>query len=266
MKQGRYDTAKRQGRSVDALTELYEWPALYRSIYTGRDRRYRRECELVLERVRAVNPSIESVLDIACGPGDHLLEFSHLVAESWGIDRYDAMVREAKRTAPDATVRLGDMRNFDLGRTFDCVVCLFSSIGYTRTVTELASAIAMVGKHLSPRGVAHIEPWWDPDRFLDGYVSTDSVNHGTKSGFVRLSHSMMEHDAAGQARTVMTVHYAGASTEGGPWHFSDTHELSLFTHEQYLAAFEQAGLHADFLDIEGTPGVFVASHHDLLSR
>ena len=53
------------------------------------------------------------------------------------------------------------MTRFDLHRKFDAVVCLFSSIGYVRTVKRLERAIGCMAHHLSYGGVLIIEPWFD---------------------------------------------------------------------------------------------------------
>src|SRR5262245_62707801 len=63
----------------------------------------------------------------------------------------------------------GDMLDFDLGRQFDVVVCLFSSIGYVRTAPRLNQATANMARHVKAGGVLIIEPFfspttWNPER------------------------------------------------------------------------------------------------------
>ncbi len=55
------------------------------------------------------------------------------------------------------------MTAFRLGRRFDAVTCLFSSIGYVGTEAGLRSAVAAMAAHLEPGGVLVVEPWLTPD-------------------------------------------------------------------------------------------------------
>ncbi len=52
--------------------------------------------------------------------------------------------------------------------------------------------------------------------------------------------------------SVVEFHYVVATPEGVE-HFTELHELGLFTHEEYTAAFERAGLHVEH-DPEGPMG------------
>jgi SAM-dependent methyltransferase len=60
------------------------------------------------------------------------------------------------------------MRTFDLGRTFDAVTCLFSSVGYLRDEADLAEAIARMAAHLGPGGVLIVDGWVRPDAWWPG--------------------------------------------------------------------------------------------------
>ena len=55
------------------------------------------------------------------------------------------------------------MRTVNLGRTFDAVTCLFSSVGYLCDAGELASAVGRMAAHLAPGGVLVIDGWVRPD-------------------------------------------------------------------------------------------------------
>ena len=92
-----------------------------------------------------------SLLDVACGTGKHLELF-----RSWyevaGIDLNADLVAIARERLPDVRLEVADMTAFDLGRRFDVVTCLFSSIGYVGTVERLDQAIATMAAHLEPGG------------------------------------------------------------------------------------------------------------------
>ena len=61
----------------------------------------------------------------------------------------------------------GDLLTLDLGRRFDIVTCLFSSIGY---VADLAGAVERLAAHAAPGGVVVVEPWLAPEQIRFGHV------------------------------------------------------------------------------------------------
>jgi len=74
-----------------------------------------------------------TILDVACGTGAHLIHLNdHYTCT--GLDYSPDMLRVARAKLPDLPIHEGDMRTFDLGMTFDVVLCLFSAIGYMHTL------------------------------------------------------------------------------------------------------------------------------------
>lgn len=218
----------------------------YDAVYQAIGKDYRREAAEVAARIRVANPSARSLLDVACGTGRHL-EFLAAEFDSAGIDLQPEFVEQAARRCPAASVSVADMRNFDLGREFDAVVCLFSSIGYARTRVDLHRAVAAMARHLRPGGVLVIEPFVGPDRWRPGAVTgtVAETEHGTVA---RVVHSSRDGDVA-----VMGMHYLVGTGEGVR-HLTERHELGLFDIEDHLHACRAAGL-------DGT-----AERHGLIGR
>ena len=220
---------------------------LYDVIYAKKD--YAGEARMlhgVIDRC-ARTPRVErrTLLDVACGTGVHL---SHL--REWydveGIELSPWMLNVARGRLPDAPLHQYDMRHFDLGRRFDAVTCLFSAIGYARTVSELRRAIATMARHVLPGGLVIVEPWLTPDRFIDGRRHV-VLAEGNGLEIARVVVCRRAGDAS-----VLEMHHMVAS-ESGVERFFERHEMQLFTHEQYLAAFTAAGLVVVF-DAEGLTG------------
>ena len=224
---------------------------LYDVIYAAKD--YAAEARTLhgvidrCARVPSGQPRAEgrTLLDVACGTGVHL---SHL--REWydveGVELSPWMLRIARRRLPNAPLHQYDMRHFDLGRRFDAVTCLFSAIGYMRSTSELRRAIATMARHVLPDGLVIVEPWLTPERFVDGHVHVD-VSEGEGLKIARAGVSRRDGDVA-----VLDMHHMVAS-ESGVERFFERHEVRLFTHEQYLAAFTAAGLVTVF-DAEGLTG------------
>ena len=118
--------------------------------------------------VRERNPEASSLLDVACGTGEHLRLVRPAFAHVEGVDVEPDMLAVARAKLPDVVFTEADMRTFDLGRTFDAVTCLFSSVGYMADVGELRAAVARMAAHLAPGGVLVIDGWIRPDAWRPG--------------------------------------------------------------------------------------------------
>jgi hypothetical protein len=139
-------------------------------------------------------------------------------------------------------VHAGDMRGVTLGRTFDVVVCLFSAIGYTRSTDELTASVRAMAGHVARGGLLVIDPWFHPGGWQGGHLDhTVAISNGRK--VLRLAQSSRH----GRTSCV-TYHYlVGDST--GISHFTDVHEMTLFTPEEYTSAIEAAGCgRVEFID------------------
>lgn len=223
-----------------------EFADIYDRIHAHRGKDYAGEARLVAELVRARHPEAASVLDVASGTGSHLRHLRTDFPDAAGLEQSPEMIAVAKRRIPEITMHQGDMRDFDLGRAFDVITLMFSSIGYVDDYPDLVRALAALGRHLTPGGVLVIEPWLFPDSFADDYLATDLVRDD-EGAVTRFSHSVRDGDAV-----VMSVQYLVATPEHGIRHLTDRHRLALFTREQYLAAFAAAGCPAEFVQ----PAVF----------
>ncbi len=62
------------------------------------------------------------------------------------------------------------MTEFDLATTYDAVTCLFSAIGYVRTVDRMNRAVACMARHVKPGGVLIVEPWITPEDWKPGNI------------------------------------------------------------------------------------------------
>jgi ubiquinone/menaquinone biosynthesis C-methylase UbiE len=207
----------------------------YDLVYSWKD--YQAEVAMLRERVGREGGSL---LDVACGTGKHLeLLSAHYRCE--GVDLDPEMVRIARSRG--LTVHQGDMALLDLGRSFDVVTCLFSSIGY---VADLQAAVDSMARHLSPGGVLVVEPWLTPEATVDGHFSLlCSEDEAVKVARM----SRLEKRGA---RALLTFHYLLGETDGVD-QFTELHETWLRTPAEHRAAFEAAGLEASY-DEQGPMG------------
>ena len=135
-------------------------PELYDLEYSFKD--YATESATVERIIRERNPGAKTLLDVACGTGRHL---EHLQArfECEGADLDEGLLEIARGRVPRVPLHHADMRDFDLGRQFDSITCLFSAIGFVGGTEGLAATARALARHLNPGGVALVEPWITPD-------------------------------------------------------------------------------------------------------
>ena len=185
------------------------------------------------------------LLDVACGTGQHLLHLKqHFEAE--GLDLDPELLAIARRRSPELQFTQADMVDFDLGRRFDAVVCLGSAIGYVGTLRKLRMTARTLARHLEPGGVVLVEPWLTPEVFRPGYVQA-LMAEAPDLKVARMSRSELREDC-----WELTFHYLVGTPEGVE-HFTEQHRLGLFTTEDYLNAFADAGLHVTY-DPDGIIG------------
>ena len=207
-------------------------PRIYDAIYAS-IRDYPREAAELDCLIQQRRPGARTLLDVACGTGAHLEHLTSYEAE--GLDLDAEMLAVARERLPDVALHEGDMAEFDLGKRFDAVVCMFSSIGYVKTEERLRSAIAAMERHLEPQGILVVEPWLTPDVWEDRHVGAAFVDE-PELKIARMNVSQRE----GNVSIVDFQYLVG--TPDGVEGFSEHHELGLFTVDQHLDAFRAAGL------------------------
>ncbi|MCX5582745.1 class I SAM-dependent methyltransferase [Streptomyces virginiae] len=220
-----------------------ELAEIYELIHRSRGKDYLEEAAEVERQVRAHKPDAASLLDVACGTGAHLRRFDELFDEVAGLELSEPMARFAQAALPHVPVHVGDMRDFELGRTYDVITCMFGSIGYLLTQDALVGALRRFARHLAPDGVLAVDPWWFPETYLHGHVAGATATVGGRT-VSRVSHSVREGDASR-----MNVHYLVADGASGVRHFHETHLIGLFSRERYEAAFGAAGFRVDYVPV-----------------
>src|SRR5262245_39765836 len=144
---------------------------LYDIIYSS-FKDYREETAQVAALLRAINPSYRTVLDVGCGTGEHArLLASHYGFAVDGLDLNPAFLRIASAKHPSGRFYDGDMTDFQLQARYDVILCLFSSIGYVKTLDRVQQALRCFRNHLHRDGVVLVEPWFPPGKLEPGHHS-----------------------------------------------------------------------------------------------
>lgn len=187
-------------------------------------------------------PAAGTLLDVACGTGQHLQHLqAHYRVE--GLDLNAKLLEIARQRCPRVLFHEANMVDFNLGRSFDVVTCLFSSIGYVKTLDNLEKAISNMARHLNPGGVLFVEPWLSLENYWVGKLTANFVDQPC------LKIAWMYTSELQGRMSVFDIHYVVGTSQGVDY-FTERHEMGLFAHQDYLQAFTKCGLDVDH-DPEG---------------
>ena len=218
----------------------------YNALYGSMGKDYTTEAQKVHQIIQKHKRSSgDTLLEVACGTGIHasILGNDYQVE---GLDLDPEMLAVAQGEHPDIPFHQADMVDFDLEKRFDAITCLFSSIGYVKTMVRLNQAIQTMTRHLLPRGVLIVEPWFTPEQWEPGRLGALFVDEPDLK-ITRMSTGGVE-----GRLSFLLFHYL-IGTPQGIEYFTERHELGLFDHEEYLEAFRKADLET-IHDPEGLDG------------
>ena len=156
-----------------------------------------------------------SVLELGSGTGHKLIPIAadgHLCT---GLELAPAMLAEARRKADDGGVEVewveGDMRAFDLGRTFDLVIIAANSLLHLHKADDLVDCLRSVRRHLSPGAVVALDVFNPDVRLL---AEADGVRRRREAlSFVDPGRGTVHVDVA-------ETYDSAAQVTRGTWYFS----------------------------------------------
>ena len=213
----------------------YSGAAKWYDLLYSAEKDYEAEAAVLATLLREVRPGTQRVLDVACGTGEHARHLRALGLSVDGVDLEPEFVAITRTKVPDGKFTVADMATVALPERYDAILCLFSSIGYVRTVERLEQTISNFSSHLVPGGTLVVDPWFEPGQLTDHDVQVISVQ---ADGLVacRVSRTVIV-----QTTSILEMEYlVGQST--GIERRSERHELGLFTQEQIEASFRAANL------------------------
>jgi len=215
---------------------LYEWKDYAKEART---------IEQLIERYKVTTG--KALLDVGCGTGKHLQYLSRRF-ECVGMDVNEPMLDQARRNVQGVRFIRGDMVDFSLGRKFDVIVCLFSSIGFVRTYRKLARTLRNFADHLQLGGVVIIEPWFTKSTARSGYI------HVLSQGDDRLRIVRVDFTRVKRGLTVIDEGIMVAKKDVGITAYKDHMVMGLFEQGEFLRLMRKAGFEARYLKRSLAPG------------
>jgi ubiquinone/menaquinone biosynthesis C-methylase UbiE len=205
---------------------------LYDRLYSFKD--YKTESETLVELIRSKKPDAKTILDIGCGTAEHHL---YLKNEFYldGLDINEGFIPIARSKNQDGAYYVGDMTAFSLDKKYDVILCLFSSIGYVKTIDKLESTLHCFSDHLAQGGLVILEPWLTPESWTAGKLfmltyDADDVK------ICRMNCGRTEGNASVLQFSYL-VGYPGQDVQ----YFEERHDLALFRIEEMKNAFTASG-------------------------
>lgn len=211
--------------------------AWYDALYDSLGKDHTTEAQELLDRATDLLGRIPgSWLDVACGTGQHLAVLGDQVDEVVGVDLSEAMLDVARaRLGGRVELRVADQRHLALGRRFEVVTSLFSSIGYAADLDELDATVAALADHVAPGGLLIIEPWVEPDAWADERTQVVDVEEQGRRA-VRVMTSRREADISVLEVAVVSAAAGRLTVE------REDHRMLLVPRGRLLEAVRASGL------------------------
>jgi len=149
-----------------------DYARFYNLFYRSKD--YSAETEYIIELFKRHNKSVETLLDLGCGTGQHDIHFTQHGYKVTGVDLSEEMLSIAEknnksiRSNNDAlTFLCSDIRDLRLRSTFDAVVSLFHVMSYQPTNSDLIDTMTTARVHLETGGIFVFDFWYGPGVLTD---------------------------------------------------------------------------------------------------
>lgn len=102
--------------------------------------------------IKKYKPETKTILETACWTAILAKELVNAWYKVIGLDINEKMLEKAKENINKNNLVLWDMTNFDLWKTFDCILCNYNSICHLLTWKQWQDFFEMSYKHL--------DKWW----------------------------------------------------------------------------------------------------------
>ena len=198
---------------------------------------YQEESIQIIDILNCFDISNGTILDLACGTGEHD-RYLKSKFQIDGLDLNKELIEIAKAKNHECNYHIGNMIDFEIDKSYNAIICLYGSVGYTKSLKNLSRMIACCKKHLNKNGLLIIEPWYSPDNWKANSIHTISV----KTEFISITRM-----GFGNKNGDIVFHYLIGENEKGIEYFTETYKFGLFTHKELMQIFHENRLNTIFM-------------------
>ncbi|MDP2637577.1 MAG: class I SAM-dependent methyltransferase [Candidatus Levybacteria bacterium] len=215
------------------LAEYYDF------LYSWKD--YEKESRIIKKLVSCYKKSSgDDLLEVGCGTGRHIMYLSGSFSVT-AVDINNKILVIARKNNPTISFKQADMITLNLGKKFDVILCLYSSIAYVKTIDNLKKTIKNFAEHLKPDGVILIEPWYTKETYAVGVPNMTMFDNKT----IKIAKICVPKIRGNLS--IMDMNYLIAKDNQEIRHMVDRHEMGLFGVDETLVTMKKAGIDAKFL-------------------
>ncbi len=143
----------------EPLGSVYQWAEYYDIAFDFRD--VGAECDFLCSRFEAHGGGAGSFLELACGPGQHVVEMAGRGVSAAGLDLSPDMLGFLQEKAAARGVEVhaieADMRSFRIPDRFHGAALLMDSASHLLTHADMIDHLRSVARHLETGGVYVLE-------------------------------------------------------------------------------------------------------------
>ena len=225
---------------MSVFNEMYA--SAYDELYRHKD--YDAECNLIVELISREDLKVDSILDIGCGTGGHLLHLAQRGYNLSGVDPSHSMLDIAKRKLIDnGCVESVDLINanaaqFECSKKHDFGIMMFAVIGYHTTNADVIACLINIKKNLQPGATLMFDFWYGPAVLHDEPTDRVKVIDSGDEKIIRITNTVMDsfcHSAEVNFETIKIVNKTVVSSE------KETHNLRYFFPQEIAMFLEIAG-------------------------
>lgn len=141
---------------------VYDKPLVYDIAFSFRDYGHEVDCLTAwYARASGTGTAPRSMIELACGPADHAIEFASRGTAAAALDLAPSMCEYAGQKAGlhgvSVDVHCADMTDFSLGRRYDLAALMINSVAHVYDVESMVRHLRSVAAHLVDHGVYVLE-------------------------------------------------------------------------------------------------------------
>jgi len=219
-----------------------EYAGIYDIIYKNKD--YESECEFLRKVFKIYSKTpVHSVLDIACGTGNHMIPLAKMGFKVSGQDMSKDMLGLAKSKCRKLGLKVEffgclPMQRFKTNEKFDAVIAMFASIGYLTSLKDLRTALKNIRDTLNTKGLFIFDCWNKKAVMKNFFPYRKKVFADDHRKVIRISETSLD-----KKRCIANINYSCIYSDGvsNLKRINEVHRMRYFEPQQIKGILSDCG-------------------------